>query len=407
MTTTAEPERAAPRGSQSRSVGTLRILRVADVAPRATAGMSGYMLRSGAEMTGRGHRVAFWFRDDLRPGLTIPGLRRLLVPWLIAAKVLLAAARDERYDIVEIHEPLAAPYATLSRLLARRLPPCVVVSYGLEERAWRAQRAHLRVYGRRSSRRSRLLVPLTLLSQSRLAVLMSEAILVPSTADRDFLIDALGLPAERVSCAYTGVSEELFAVASSTVRGPGVRFLFLGTWIERKGSLELTEAWRRLADAHPDAFLTLAGVGDAQAARRDTATLPRVDVIDDISREELPRLLAEHDVFVLPSWFEGLPLSMLEAAAAGLACVVCSVCGNLDVFRPDDPHRDGAILVPPSDVNALHRALVMLATDGRLRETLGARARARARHFSWARTADQSLTAYHAAVLRRAGPAAR
>jgi glycosyltransferase involved in cell wall biosynthesis len=111
-------------------------------------------------------------------------------------------------------------------------------------------------------------------------------------------------------------------------------------------------------------------------------------------------LLTEHDIFVLPSYFEGMPLSMLEAGAAGLPCVVCSVCGNLDVFRPEDPNHDGGILVPPNDAGALYRALLTLVDNDELRATLGARARERARNFTWGANADQSLNAYSAAIER-------
>jgi glycosyltransferase involved in cell wall biosynthesis len=87
--------------------------------------------------------------------------------------------------------------------------------------------------------------------------------------------------------------------------------------------------------------------------------VPAVDLITSVGRDELPGLLAEHYLFVLVSWFEGMPmpLSMLEAAAARLACIVSAVRGNLDVFRIDDPQPDGALLVAPGDVDELSDAL--------------------------------------------------
>jgi glycosyltransferase involved in cell wall biosynthesis len=181
--------------------------------------------------------------------------------------------------------------------------------------------------------------------------------------------------------------------------------LFLGSWIERKGTVELAAAWRRVAAAHPGARLTIAGAGNGDGARADLRGVDGVEVIDAIDRDELPGLLASHDLFVLPSWFEGLPLSMLEAAAGGLACVVSGICGMLDVFRAEDPEADGARLVTPSGAEALYRVLEPLVADAEARRALGDRARSRARCFTWARTAEQSIAAYAAAIERRTGVA--
>jgi glycosyltransferase involved in cell wall biosynthesis/predicted O-methyltransferase YrrM len=376
----------------------LQILRVADVPGAATSGVSGYMLSSGAAIERAGHHVSFWFQDQLAPAIAGPGVRRLIVPWLIVAKVLRAARRGEHFEVVEIHEPLCGAFGLLARLLPARLPACAALSHGLNARFWQAERTYLRAGGRTPPFRSRVLVPLTLLPQARLGLRTAEAVLVTSSDDRRYLLEHVSVPAARVSCAFGGAPEDLFDVDRTAHEG--VRLLFLGSWIERKGTVVLVAAWRRLAAERPNVSLTIAGPGDIDRARAEVGGLPRVELIPSVARRELPGLLAAHDVFVLPSWFEGMPLAMLEAAAAGLACVVSAVCGNLDVFRPDDPGRDGAILVPPNDANALHRALITLVDDDALRAALGASARERSRHFTWAANAEQAVAAYAAAIDR-------
>lgn len=252
---------------------------------------------------------------------------------------------------------------------------------------------------------TRVIVPLTLFPRMRLGLYNADAILVSSSADREYLVHARGRNAKRVRCCFTGVSDEFFNVERADHEA--LRVLFVGSWIGRKGIVELTSAWQRLAAERDDVSLTMAGVRDGARARADLAGVPRVEVIQSVARSDLPGLLAQHDVFVLPSWFEGMPLSMLEAAAAGLPCVASAVSGNLDLFRPDDPGRDGGVLVPHSDVDALHRALVTVIDDAELRLTLGARARERARNFTWTRCAEQAVTAYEDVVSRRRERAAR
>jgi glycosyltransferase involved in cell wall biosynthesis len=378
----------------------LRILRVADVPADRPGGMRGYMVESGAALKAAGHTVDCWFAEDLRTSWLPSALRRLVVPWLVAAKVL--ASRDIRthVHVVEIHEPLAFAYSAVRAMLrGRRLPACVILSYGVEERAWRAQRDRWTRRGATPPASSLVSVPLTRLLPTRLGLRLADAILVPSSADRDYLIARYGRAPDHVVFAPTGVNPAFFAL---TPRGADhVRLLFVGSWIDRKGTPELVEAWDRLARTHAGLRLTLAGTGvrtkdvlaDFPPRARD-----RVSVHSTIDRRELEALLASHQIFVLPSWFEGLPLSLLEAAAASLPCVVCAVCGNLDVFRRDRPDEDGGLLVEPHDAKGLADAVDRLVLDPSLRTRLAENARERARAFTWERTAQQALRAYRLAA---------
>jgi glycosyltransferase involved in cell wall biosynthesis len=91
-------------------------------------------------------------------------------------------------------------------------------------------------------------------------------------------------------------------------------------------------------------------------------------------REDVPALLAAADIFVLPSHFEGLPMSVIEAMLCGLPVVATDIRG------PREQVVDGAtgILVPPAQVAPLATALQRLATDTALRSRMGEAGRARA-----------------------------
>ena len=82
-------------------------------------------------------------------------------------------------------------------------------------------------------------------------------------------------------------------------------------------------------------------------------------------------LLAASDVFLFPSFQEGLPVSLMEAMAAGLPCVVSRVRGNEDLIQPEE----GGYLCAPEDIDALSEALNTLLTDPPLREAMGERNR--------------------------------
>ena len=91
-------------------------------------------------------------------------------------------------------------------------------------------------------------------------------------------------------------------------------------------------------------------------------------------RTDIPELLAGCDLFVLPSLFEGLPLSILEAMAAGKAVVATAIGGN------DEAVVDGVtgLLVPPADPEALADALRTLLREPERRRRLGEAGRRRA-----------------------------
>jgi glycosyltransferase involved in cell wall biosynthesis len=91
-------------------------------------------------------------------------------------------------------------------------------------------------------------------------------------------------------------------------------------------------------------------------------------------REDVPALLAAADIFSLPSHFEGLPMSVIEAMLAGLPVVASDISG------PREQVQNGrtGLLVPPRDVPALAAALRLLADDRALRRRLGQAGRERA-----------------------------
>ncbi|TSC80398.1 MAG: group 1 glycosyl transferase [Candidatus Peregrinibacteria bacterium Gr01-1014_25] len=97
-------------------------------------------------------------------------------------------------------------------------------------------------------------------------------------------------------------------------------------------------------------------------------------------RDDIPTLLAESDIFVLPSYSEGLSNALMEAMASGCACVASDVGGNRFLIENDV----SGLLFPAGDRAALAAHLRRLADDPVKRIALGAAARRRIEdHFSW------------------------
>jgi glycosyltransferase involved in cell wall biosynthesis len=142
-----------------------------------------------------------------------------------------------------------------------------------------------------------------------------------------------GVPAEKIRVNPYGVDWARFAPLPGMAAGARpLRFLFAGSITARKGVPLLLEAWRALGAK--DAELWLAGRAGEQV-RRLIPDLPGLCVLGQVSQRDMPVLYAQCDVFVLPTYFEGFSLVVLEALAAGLPVITTPNSGAEDVItRP-------------------------------------------------------------------------
>ena len=109
-------------------------------------------------------------------------------------------------------------------------------------------------------------------------------------------------------------------------------------------------------------------------------------------RDDIPAVLDQADIVCLPSYREGLPKSLLEAAACGLPIVTTDTPGCREVVTDGD----NGFLVPVKDAIALALALRKLIVDSDLRRHMGKRSRARAlAEFSQEIVIAQTLATYH------------
>jgi glycosyltransferase involved in cell wall biosynthesis len=164
-------------------------------------------------------------------------------------------------------------------------------------------------------------------------------------------------------------------------RGGG-RVLYLGLICEAKGSFDLLRAWVAFRARVPKWRLVVGGNGEVERFLREAELLgigEDVDYLGWVSGPEKDRELSSADIFVLPSYKEGMPVSILEAMTFGVAVIVTPVGGVPDMMTPE-VH---GIWVQPGDVDALATSLERLARSPGLRAQLGHASREHvAVHFS-------------------------
>jgi len=151
---------------------------------------------------------------------------------------------------------------------------------------------------------------------------------------------------------------------------------FVGRVVRDKGIAELSDAWGRLREEHPEAHLLVVGAVEAEdplppgllARLRED---PRVHLAG--LRWDTPPLFAAMDVVVLPSYREGFGVVLLEGAAMGLPVVGTDIPGAREALV----HEVTGLLVPPRDAGALHGALTRYLRDPALRRRHGEAGRER------------------------------
>ena len=154
-----------------------------------------------------------------------------------------------------------------------------------------------------------------------------------------------------------------------------VSFVCLGRVGQRKGSFDLLRAFAKLSIAQQqNARLLLAGNGEVEEAQQLAERLgiaDHVECLGWLSAEDCNQLLEKSDVFVLPSYAEGLPMAILEAMGWGLPVLSTPVGGIPEVLIS---HQNG-ILVNPGNVQELTEAMEILLENEDLRISFGKAAR--------------------------------
>jgi glycosyltransferase involved in cell wall biosynthesis len=145
----------------------------------------------------------------------------------------------------------------------------------------------------------------------------------------DDLVTALDIPPERVVVVGAGYGEETFG-AEGRAPSPGPQLLYAGKYSHAKGLPWLLDAVEALTPQVPGLTLHIAGSGagdEADRLRERMARMPQVVLHGQVSQAALAEMMRQAAVFVLPSFYEGLPLVCVEAAASGCQVVATDLHG--------------------------------------------------------------------------------
>lgn len=367
----------------------MKILNIINVPNTRTGGPARQMYALQMETARRGHSMDLLFSEDAPGRLGWSGLGGVLYPFLVPWMVQRASRRGGPYDLVQIHTTEALAYVWLRRW-CRKWPPCVVISHGADELRWFLELEEARLGFRPLGWRARFLYYNLVVRGSRCATRYADHVITMSSAEKTFFQERYRMDPGRISLIPNGVSLEFFC--SRDYARPCRRLLYVGGWEWRKGVRYLREAFSQVAERVPDITLSIVGTWGASSIAKEfpPAVRHRISVIPSVDPKETPPLYADHDLFVLPTLFESIPLVIPEAMASGMPIVSTRVCGIPDILEKGT----SALLVPPRNAPQLAQALEQLLRDPSLRERLGRAAQERARTLTWDHIAQQTLDTY-------------
>ncbi|MDX9788303.1 MAG: glycosyltransferase family 4 protein [Desulfobacterales bacterium] len=171
----------------------------------------------------------------------------------------------------------------------------------------------------------------------RPAIQHLDAVLALSRIQREEILSMHGLPPERVLVTGAGYCRDLFNLPDHKPVPPPVQLIYAGKLCRAKGLPNLLRALHTIKDY--SWHLTLAGGGsgpEKEECLQLAFTLgDRVTVIGAVSQPELAFAMQKAHVFILSSFFEGLPLALLEAMACGCRVIATEVPGVQELFQTD------------------------------------------------------------------------
>jgi glycosyltransferase involved in cell wall biosynthesis len=235
----------------------------------------------------------------------------------------------------------------------------------------------------------------------RLVSRFVDRVIAVSEAARAFLISGKGYDARKIVVVPNGRDLSVFRPGAG---GQAVRKELgidratplvgvIGRLEEQKGHAYLLDAWPSVLAEFPDARLLVVGEGSLRGALERRVKQLGIEASVQFAgfRSDVPRVLDALDVLALPSLYEGMPLTAIEASAMAKPVVATAVDGTPEVIRDGRTGR----LVPPREPAALSRALRALLRDPSVAQQMGRAGRDLVfNRFDLARQVDATARVY-------------
>lgn len=224
--------------------------------------------------------------------------------------------------------------------------------------------------------------------------------IIEQSSQRKLLMEKYGRCADEISQIPGGFNSDIVTEIKSTesVKGESKIILYSGRMDKRKGLKELFISFKEVSKKREGWELWLVGDGPARESMEKNVKLhglkDRVRFLGEVQNYEVLKYVNICDIFVLPSYIECMPISLIEAMALGKPVITTTV----GAIHTDLMDSSTGIMIPPKDARSLSNAMFRLIDDAGLRNSLGLNAEKRVEGFTWKNFVKKTIKAYEKAI---------
>jgi glycosyltransferase involved in cell wall biosynthesis len=215
----------------------------------------------------------------------------------------------------------------------------------------------------------------------------ADAVVVVSQENKRDIMAQYGIPQNKVRVIHNGINPDRFKASELD----GNRIIYVGRLHERKGVDRLLMSFKKVLD-EMKAELVIVGSGEMEGHLKELAR--KLDIEESVrfcgfvDDEDIPGLYASSSLFVMPSYYEGFGIVLLEAMASGLPVVATATGGAPELVENE---KNGFLATHEN----MHKSIISLLQDRALMRNCGSNNRKKAiGNFSWDAIAERTIEVY-------------
>lgn len=271
-----------------------------------------------------------------------------------------------------IHEPC-------SGLFINEPAPVFIESHGIEQRYWELCLKQ-QVGNPNLGLKTRLLFPIWRLRNCNKGIKNANFLLLSNHQDAAYVQLKFNVSPAKIFIFKNGFNpvDEIFKKEKNET----LTIVFNASWIQRKGNNLMIELSKRLLVQNITVKYLLIGTGstiETILSEFPDSFKKNVTVIPSFEKSDEVKLLSQADLFVLPSYYEGQPLSLVQAMSIGLCCISTDNCGQKDLIKSGI----NGFLFETGNIDQMTDLVIKCSLDRPMVEKIGAQAREDMRSRTW------------------------
>jgi glycosyltransferase involved in cell wall biosynthesis len=380
----------------------MKILLVIHYEFNRDAGAAGVTWQLGQAYQQLGHEVYYYSFDDLPKEL--PNIvKRVVFPEFVAHHIW-KLTKEQKIDVVDTSTGDTWLWSKLTSNLSKHLPLIVARDHGLEHIEHLEFLEDVKLGKRPISWQYPFYRGSIRLWEEAISLHYADLVLLLNRSAQKYAIAKLGVKPEKTRLIINGIPDSFLNLPLEPINrdeDAEIRIAQIGTYIPRKGIQYSVPALNRILACYPQVKVSFFGTKCREC--QDTAQIyadfdpevrDRVTVIPHYRHEDLPNLLQDYQIKLLPSTSEAFGMALVEAMACGLVPIATATPGPLEIVRNG---YDG-LIIPPRDDVAIEEAIKRLIRDRSYLKWLRRNAYSTAQQYSWTKIARQNLVFYQEAL---------